>query len=118
MILSFLTYVQGEAANISAKASIDSAFLLMGKQTALHIEIVGELDPKGALSVIDTMWRQVEIVDMGEPKVTDLGNNRKELRQDIIIQSFDSGMYAIPPVLYFQPGDTVSPSMTMPMWLM
>lgn len=100
--------MSGRAADIKATAKLDSAFLLMGKQTALHIEVSGELAPNGSLNVIDTMWKQIEIVDMGQPKVTDLGNNRKELKQDIIIQAFDSGMYAMPPVIYLQPGDTVA----------
>lgn len=100
--------LSGRAADIKATAKLDSAFLLMGKQTALHIEVSGELAPNGSLSVIDSMWKQIEIVDMGQPKVTDLGNNRKELKQDIIIQAFDSGMYAMPPVIYLQPGDTVA----------
>lgn len=96
------------ATGITATAKLDSAMLLMGKQTALHINVVGPLKTEGQLSVIDTMWRNIEIIDMGLPEVTDLGNNRKELKQDIIIQSFDSGMYAVPPVIYIQPGDTVS----------
>lgn len=96
------------AAGITATAKLDSAMLLMGKQTALHINVVGLLKPEGQLSVIDTMWRNIEIIDMGAPQITDLGNNRKELKQDIIIQSFDSGMYAVPPVIYLQPGDTVA----------
>lgn len=96
------------AAGITATAKLDSAMLLMGKQTALHINVVGSLKPEGQLSVIDTMWRDVEIIDMGTPEITDLGNNRKELKQDIIIQSFDSGMYAVPPVIYIQPGETVA----------
>ena len=109
LISIFLTNAfSNAAAAINAKASLDSVAILMGKQTALHIEVVGELAPEGSLGVIDSMWRQVEIIDMGQPKISDLGNGRKELRQDIIIQSFDSGMYAIPPVLYLQPGDTVA----------
>ena len=106
LCLSF--WLPSIGAEIKATASTDSAAILMGKQTTLHIDVVGQLNEKGALSVIDTMWRDVEIVDMGQPEMTDLGNGRKQLRQDLIIQSFDSGMYAIPPVIYIQPGDTVS----------
>lgn len=101
-------WLPSSGADIKATASTDSAAILMGKQTTLHIDVVGQLNGNGTLSVIDTMWRDVEIVDMGKPAVTDLGNGRKQLRQDIIIQSFDSGMYAIPPVIYIQPGDTVA----------
>lgn len=108
LLTALLTPAFANGANVKATAKLDSAYILMGKQTALHVEVTGELDPKGALSVIDTMWREIEIVDMGQPTVTDLGNNRKELRQDIIIQAFDSGMYAVPPVLFLQPGDTAA----------
>ncbi|MCM1400839.1 MAG: cell wall anchor protein [Bacteroides sp.] len=96
------------AAGIKATAALDSAFLLMGKQTPLHVEVMGELNESGALEVIDSMWKEIEIIDMGKPTVTDLGNNRKQLVQDIIIQSFDSGMYAVPPVIYIQPGETIA----------
>ena len=36
------------ASDVSVKARLDSAYLLMGKQTAVHLEIVGSLDGSGA----------------------------------------------------------------------
>lgn len=108
VILSVCCLTSAAAPKITATAKLDSAFILMGKQTTLHVEVVGNLDPKGGLGVIDTMWRQIEIIDMGSPIVNDLGNDRKELKQDIIIQSFDSGLYAVPPVFYIQPGETIA----------
>lgn len=107
-ILMLAGVLTGNAAGITAKAKLDSAYILMGKQTALHVEVVGELASDGALSVIDSMWNKIEIVDLGKPEITDLGNNRKELKQDIIIQSFDSGMYAVPPVFFISSRDTVA----------
>lgn len=80
----------------------------MGKQTSLHIEVVGNLDPSGGINTVDSMWKDVEIVSIGEPAIEDLGNNRKELKQDIIVQSFDSGMYTLPPVYYVQEGIKVA----------
>lgn len=100
--------MNASASGITAKASLDSVYLLMGKQTALHIEVVGELADDGAISVVDSMWKQIEIVDLGTPEVKDLGNNRKELKQDIIIQAFDSGMYAMPSVYFVSANDTVA----------
>ena len=107
-ILMLAGCLTGSSAGVTAKATLDSVYILMGKQTALHIEVVGELAPDGALSVIDSMWNKIEIVDFGKPEITDLGNNRKELKQDIIIQSFDSGMYAVPPVFFISSRDTVA----------
>ena len=57
LCLSF--WLPSIGAEIKATASTDSAAILMGKQTTLHIDVVGQLNEKGALSVIDTMWRDV-----------------------------------------------------------
>ncbi len=100
------SFAQGT--DVVAKASLDSVYILMGKQTSLHIEVVGNLDPSGGINTVDSMWKDVEIVSIGEPAIEDLGNNRKELKQDIIVQSFDSGMYTLPPVYYVQEGIKVA----------
>lgn len=89
---------------VNVKVSLDSAYIIMGKQTPLHVEIVGKLDENGGILTPDTLWKDVEIASVTEPVITDLGNGRKELRQDLILQAFDSGLYTLPPVLYLQNG--------------
>lgn len=107
-----LAAILGSALSISAapditiKAELDSAYLLMGKRTAMHVEVVGELDETGGILAPDSLWTDVEISSITEPIVKDLGNGRKELRQDLILQSFDSGLYTLAPVIYVQ-GDEV-----------
>lgn len=92
------------AAEVSIKASMDSAYIIMGKQTTLHIEIIDNADDEGILPIsdqsIDTIISQVEIISRQKPDTTNLGNNRRQIKQDIIIQSFDSGLYTLPPILY------------------
>ncbi len=107
IVLLSLGLMTFAASEFSAKSELDSVYLLMGKQTRLHVNVVGPLSETGGIVAIDSMWKDVEIISMGEPKINDLGNNRKELRQDIIIQSFDSGMYTLPPVIYLQEGETI-----------
>ncbi len=107
IVLLSLGLMTFAASEFSAKSELDSVYLLMGKQTRLHVNVVGPLSETGGIVAIDSMWKDVEIISMGEPKINDLGNNRKELRQDIIIQSFDSGMYPLPPVIYLQEGETI-----------
>lgn len=96
----------GEAAmsQVSVKVELDSAYLTMGRTTPLHVEVVGNLSETGGLLLPDTLWRDVEVAAISEPLITDLGNGRKELRQEITLQAFDSGLYTLPPVLYLQDG--------------
>lgn len=95
-------------ANTVIKASLDSAYLLMGKQTLLHVSVVGNLPDNCNVQVVDTAWRDVEIIGISEPTYKDLGNNRKELLQDVIVQSFDSGMYTLPPIYFIDGGETIA----------
>ncbi len=90
------------------KASLDSAYILMGKQTALHISVVGDIPENANISVVDTAWQNVEIIRIEPPAVNDLGNGRKEMIQDLVIQSFDSGMYTLPPVYLINGNETIA----------
>lgn len=53
------------------------------------------------------MWRDVELSGASEPVINDLGNGRKELKRDVLIQAFDSGLFTLPPIAYIQGGDTM-----------
>lgn len=103
------------AATHSVKASLDSAYLLMGRQTRLHLEIIEDKDAAGQLLIKgDTLVKEVEVIDMSHADTTDLGNNRVQINRDLIIQSFDSGLYTLPPILYVSGSDTsVSESLTL-----
>ncbi|MBQ7042354.1 MAG: cell wall anchor protein [Muribaculaceae bacterium] len=82
----------------------------MGKQTTLHIEIIEDISSNGILPInderIDTIIRPIEIISRGVLDTIDLHNNRRQINQDIIIQSFDSGLYVIPPILYIANNDS------------
>ncbi len=97
-----------DAQKPSIKASIDSAYIIMGKQTQLHVQIVNDAADNGGIVMIDSMWTDVEINRYEDADTTDLGNGRREILQNIIIQSFDSGLYTLPPVLYVsESGETI-----------
>lgn len=95
------------APDITVKATLDSATLEMGRVTALHVEVFGTIDATDstatavALQIPDSLKSVIEVAGITEPEVTNLGNGRARILRDIIIQSFDSGIYTIPPVLYF-----------------
>ena len=108
--LALTAMLTSAAAPVSITAKLDSAILLMGKTTALHIEVVQEKNVNGLFPIdhVDTLNTWVEIADRPAADTTDLGNNRIQINRDIILQSFDSGMYAIGPIAYVVGGDTFS----------
>lgn len=96
------------AQNSSIKVSLDSAFLLMGKTTPLHLEIVTSASQEGKLLIPkDSLCDKVEILKLLEADTNQLGNDRIEVKQDIILQSFDSGVYHLNPILYVIANDTI-----------
>ena len=100
--------VMGIAGPTTIKAKLDSAYLLMGRQTGMHVEIVQDKNATGYIPVTDgdTLTRNVEIVGWRNSDTTDLGNNRIQIDRDLILQSFDSGLYTLPPILYISGKDT------------
>ena len=95
--------------NVQLSAKLDSALLLMGKTTAMHIEIVQDKNVKGYFMEehADTLNAFVEIAGRPKADTVDLGNNRIQIKKDLILQSFDSGMYVLPPLRYVVGNDTV-----------
>lgn len=94
--------------NVTFKARLDSATLLMGKTTTLHLEITQDKDARGFFpdEQLDTLSAMVEIAERTKADTTDLGNNRIQINRDLILQSFDSGMWIIKPIPYVVNGDT------------
>lgn len=93
----------------SLKVSLDSAYLLMGKTTPLHIELIRPADGNGALLIpADTLADKVEILHALEADTSDIKNGRVEIRQDLTLQSFDSGTYILQPIRYVQGNETIS----------
>lgn len=96
------------AGNVTFKAKLDSATLLMGKTTALHLEITQDKDARGFFpgEQLDTLSAMVEIAERLAADTTSLDNNRIQINRDLIIQSFDSGLWVIKPIPYVINGDT------------
>lgn len=90
------------------KAKLDSATLLMGKQVAIHIDLSQGKDVQGILleDHVDTLNAYVEIAARPEADTIDIENNRINIKRDLIIQSFDSGVYVLPPLRYVVGRDT------------
>lgn len=93
---------------VKVKATLDSAQMLMGNVTAVRLDIVDRTDAPSQL-VIDksAMPAEVEPLDWVEGDTADLGNGLVEIKRALLVQSFDSGVYTIPPFLLISGPDTV-----------
>lgn len=99
------------AAPASLKARLDTTVIEMGRTTTLCLELVQDKGARGYFPSdrADTLSTAVEIQDRVKPDTADLGNNRVQVNKRLIIQSFDSGVYVLPPVVYITAsGDTVA----------
>ena len=90
------------------KASIDSAVLMIGQQSLLHIDITADQGKVLQLPVFtDSIISGVEILSNSKIDTTLLDNNRMQLRQSFMVTSFDSALYYIPPFKVIDGVDTV-----------
>jgi len=109
----FLFSSPARAQQPEAIARLDTSVLRIGEQTFLRIGVSYRLGNK-AVSVAwpelkDTVVRFVDILDLGkiDTILRDSGSLVYELVRSILITSYDSGFYAIPPFVFLVNDDTV-----------
>ncbi len=87
---------------------IDSAAILIGEQTMLHLTITTDNGKNVYLDIPnDTLMRGVEILGLSDPDSSVIENNRLVIKQDVLITSFDSALYLIPPIKVIDGVDTL-----------
>lgn len=98
------------AQSVRIESKLDSATLMMGRVTALNVTVVKPAAERGRIVIpADSMTANVEIVGEAASDTTNLGNGIEEIKRRIILQSFDSGVYMLKPILYVSPlGDTIA----------
>ena len=109
LLALLITGLSVNAANATLSAKLDSATLLMGRVTTVHLELVKDKTQQGFFPIdqLDTLNRAVEIAARPKADTVDLGNGRQQINRDLIIQSFDSGLYVIKPIEYVIGKDTL-----------
>ncbi|MDH6303827.1 hypothetical protein M2459_000159 [Parabacteroides sp. PF5-5] len=87
---------------------LDSAAILIGEQTLLHLTVTTDKDKNVQLIIPgDTLMRGVEVLNLSKPDSSIIENNRLLIKQDILITSFDSALYLLPPLRVIDGPDTV-----------
>lgn len=111
--LFFLLILILSTANVKAQRTlidvrIDSAAILIGEQTVLHTTVTADRDrPVQIVIPMDTLMRGVEVLALSSPDSSVIENNRLLIKQDILITSFDSALYLLPPLKVIDGVDTV-----------
>ena len=103
-----------EAQNARAIARLDTASLLIGGQTYLHVGVAyrqgnKQIAVKWPLFPDDTIVNHIEIIEAGkmDTALRDSSSLVYEMTRSFRITSFDSGYYVIPPYRFIVNGDTL-----------
>lgn len=107
--LAFLCYGKVEAQQRPLiDVAIDSAAILIGEQTVLHLTVTADQDrPVQVVIPNDTLMAGVEVLNLSKPDSTKIENNRMVIKQDVLITSFDSSLYLLPPLKVIDGVDTI-----------
>lgn len=108
IVLSFLQGTKLYAQQTLIDVSIDSAAILIGEQTVLHLTVTTD-NGKNVIVPIpnDTLMTGVEVLNIAKADTTLIDNNRLLIKQDILVTSFDSSLYLLPPFKVIDQTDTI-----------
>lgn len=106
--MSFLQGTKLYAQQTLIDVSIDSAAILIGEQTVLHLTVTTD-NGKNVIVPIpnDTLMTGVEVLNIAKADTTVIDNNRLLIKQDILVTSFDSSLYLLPPFKVIDQTDTI-----------
>ena len=98
------TFAQRSLINVA----IDSAAILIGEQTTLRLTVTTDKDrPVQIVIPGDTLMAGVEVLTISKADSTEIENDRLVIKQDVLITSFDSSLYLLPPLAVIDGRDTV-----------
>ncbi|MDR2774084.1 MAG: hypothetical protein LBC19_04960 [Tannerella sp.] len=87
---------------------IDEADIMIGEQTMLHLSVTTDRGRQVAVPLpVDKLTDGVEVLHVTPPDTTDIQNNRIMICYDLVITSFDSLLYLIPPFIAIEGHDTI-----------
>ena len=85
---------------IIVSASIDSTMLMIGDQTAMHLNVTQDASERVEWPVFGgTLQDGIEIVERSAVDTTTLPDGRLQLHQDLTLTSFKDSLFAIQPLV-------------------
>lgn len=99
--------VQGQKTLIDVE--LEPAAILIGEQTIYSVSVTTDRAKDVRLLIPrDTLMRGVEVLLVSEADTTLIDNNRVVFKHDLLITSFDSSLYLLPPVYVVDGLDTIA----------
>jgi len=87
---------------------IDVADILIGEQTMLHLSVTTDKDKDVLIPLpVEMLMNGVEVLHITQPDTSDIKNNRITINYDLVITSFDSSLYLLPPFIAIDGRDTL-----------
>jgi hypothetical protein len=100
-IIFFLLLVNNAYAQYQAKASLDSSFVLIGKQVTLTLELKKPAAAPLLWPSLPDSLGSVEVISKGNVDTVSAENGNIILRQAFKVSAYDSGYFVIPPVNFY-----------------
>jgi len=99
-------YAQRTLVDVTAEETA----ILIGEQTVLHLTVTIDNDGRDVQILVprDTLMAGVEVLSLSKPDSTVIENNRLIIEHDVLITSFDSALYLLPPFHVIDGLDTIS----------
>lgn len=92
---------------IVVSASIDSTMLMIGDQTAMHLQVTQEANEQVQIPVFgESLQEGIEIVDRSALDTTTLPDGRWQVQQNLMLTSFKDSLFAIQPIAFVSGEDT------------
>ena len=105
---TFLSGGKAYAQQTLVDVRVDSAAILIGEQTVLHLTVTTDKDKAVQLVIPrDTLMAGVEVLEIPKADSTLIENDRLLIEQDLLVTSFDSSLYLLPPFMVIDGADTV-----------
>jgi len=109
-MLSCLALLSGmkSYAQTLVDVKIDVADILIGEQTMLHLSVTTDKDKDVLIPLpVEMLMNGVEVLHITQPDTSDIKNNRITINYDLVITSFDSSLYLLPPFIAIDGRDTL-----------
>ncbi len=112
VIFFVLLFLQGVNCLYAQKTLVDvqvgAASILIGEQTNLRLTVTTDKDKQLAIPLPSKMLMDgIEVLTIDSPDTTDIKNGRITIDYNLLITSFDSSLYLLPPFIAIDGTDTV-----------
>lgn len=107
-VIAILSGVKMQAQQTLIDVKLDTADILIGEQTTIHLTVTTDRERVVVCPIpTEALMPGVEVLSISQADSSVI-DNRLIIKQDILITSFDSSLYLLPPFIVVDGRDTIS----------